>query len=102
MKTGNIKGTFSPQMGTLKDNSARDLVDTEEIKKKWKEYMEELYVKDPNEPDFMMVWSVTLESPLETKEIQPVHPKINQSWIHIGRTGVEPETSTFWPLDAKS
>ena len=66
-------------MGTLKDNSARDLVDTEEIKKKWKEYMEELYVKDPNEPDFMMVWSVTLESPLETKEIQPVHPKINQS-----------------------
>ena len=52
MKTGNIKGTFSPQMGTLKDNSARDLVDTEEIKKKWKEYMEELYVKDPNEPDF--------------------------------------------------
>ena len=38
-------------MGTIKDINSRDLVDAEEIKKRWKEYMEELYKKDPNEPD---------------------------------------------------
>ena len=38
-------------MGTVKDKSSRDLVDSEEIKKRWKEYTEELYKKDPNEPD---------------------------------------------------
>ena len=52
MKTGNIKGTFSPQMGPLKDSNGIDLVDAEEIKKRQKEYMEELYVKDPKELDF--------------------------------------------------
>ena len=49
-KIGDIKGTFCPKMGTIKDVNGRDLVDTEEIKR-WKEYMEELYKKDPNEPD---------------------------------------------------
>ena len=44
-KIGNIKGTFHPKMGTLKDISGRDLEDTEEIKKRWKEYTEELYKK---------------------------------------------------------
>ena len=44
----------------------------------------------------------TLESPLDCKEIQPVHPKGNQSWVFIGRTHVEAETPTFWPSDAKS
>ena len=39
-------------MGTIKDKSGRDLVDAEEIKKRWKEYMEELYKKDLNEPDY--------------------------------------------------
>ena len=39
-------------MGTLKDRNSRDLVDAEEIKKRWKEYMEELYKKDLNEPDY--------------------------------------------------
>ena len=39
-------------MGTIKDINGRDLVDTEKIKKKWKEYTEELYKKDPNEPDY--------------------------------------------------
>ena len=43
-----------------------------------------------------------LESPLDCKEIQPVHPKGNQSWVFIGRTDVEAETSIFWPPDAKS
>ena len=44
----------------------------------------------------------TLESPLECKEIQPVPPKGNQSWIYIGRTDVEAETPILWPPDAKS
>ena len=43
----------------------------------------------------------TLESPLDYKEIQPVHPKGNQSWIFIGRTDVEAETPILWPADAK-
>ena len=44
----------------------------------------------------------TLESPLDSKEIQPVHPKGNQSWIFIGRTDVEAETPIFWPPDAEN
>ena len=40
----------------------------------------------------------TLESPLDCKEIQPVHPKGNQSWIFNGRTDVEAETPILWPL----
>ena len=44
----------------------------------------------------------TLESPLDCKEIQPVHPKGNQSWVFIGRTDAEAETPTFWLPDAKS
>ena len=50
-------------------------------------------------------WTVvlekTLESPLDSKEIQPVHPKGNKSWIFIWRTDVEAETLILWPLDAK-
>ena len=42
------------------------------------------------------------ESPLDCKEIQPVHPKGNQSWIFIERTDVEAETPILWPLDAKN
>ena len=44
----------------------------------------------------------TLESPLDCKEIQPVHPKENQFRIFIGRTDVEVETPILWPPDAKS
>ena len=51
-------------------------------------------------------WTVvlekTLESPLDCKEIHPVHPKGDQSWVFIGRTGVEAETPILWPPDAKS
>ena len=43
-----------------------------------------------------------LESPLDRKEIQPVHPKGDQSWVFIGTTDVEAETPTLWPPDAKS
>ena len=46
-----------------------------------------------------MVLEKTLESPLDCKEIQPVHPKGNQSWVFIG--GTDPETLILWPLDAK-
>ena len=49
-KVGDIKGTFCPKMGTIKDVNGGDLVDTEEIKNKWKEYTKELQKKDPNEP----------------------------------------------------
>ena len=44
-----------------------------------------------------MVLEKTLESPLNCKEIQPVHPK-DQSWVFIGRTDVEAETPILWPL----
>ena len=51
-------------------------------------------------------WTVvlekTLESPLDCKEIQPVHPKENDSWIFIGRTDAEDETPILWPPDAKN
>ena len=50
-------------------------------------------------------WTVvkekTLESPLDCKEIQPVHPKGDQSWVFIGRTDVEAETPILWPPDEK-
>ena len=44
----------------------------------------------------------TLESPLDFKEIQPVHPKGNQSWIFLGKTDAEAETLILWPPDAKN
>ena len=47
-------------------------------------------------------WEKTLESPLDCKEIQPVYPKGEQSWVFIGRTDVEAETPILWPLDVKT
>ena len=49
-----------------------------------------------------MVLEKTLESPLDCKEIQPVHPKGDQSWVFIGGTDVEAETPVLWPPDAES
>ena len=49
-----------------------------------------------------MVVEKTLESPLDCKEIQPVHPKGEQSWVSIGRTDAEAETLILWPPHAKS
>ena len=49
-----------------------------------------------------MVLEKTLESPLDCKEIQPVHPKADQSWVFIGRTDAEAETPILWPPHAKS
>ena len=51
-------------------------------------------------------WTVvlekTLESPLDFKEIQPVHPKGDQSWVFLGRTDAEAEAPTVWPPHSKS
>ena len=49
-----------------------------------------------------MVLEKTLESPLDCKEIQPVHPKGDHSWVFIGRIDVAAESPILWPLDAKS
>ena len=68
--------------------------------------MWELNYKESWEPKNWCLWTVvlekTLESPLDCKEIQPVHTKGNQSWIFIGRTDAEAETPIFWPPDGKN
>ena len=51
---------------------------------------------------WILVLGKALESPLDCKEIQPVCPKGNQSWIFIGRTYAEAETPIFWPSDSKN
>ena len=57
-------------------------------------------------PNNWCFWAVVLEkaleSPLDCKEIQPVHPKGNQSWIFIGRTDAESEAPILWPPDEKN
>ena len=66
----------------------------------------ELEYKESWAPKNWCFWTVvlekTLESSLDSKEIQPVHPKGNQSWIVIGRTDVEAEAPILWPPDVKS
>ena len=49
-----------------------------------------------------MVLEKTLESPLDCKEIQPVHSKGGQSWVFIGRTDAEAETPILWPPDVRA
>ena len=49
--------------------------------------------------DAFELWCWTLGSPLDCKEIQPVHPKGDQPWVFIGKTDVEAETPIFWPPD---
>ena len=51
---------------------------------------------------FSVVLEKTLESPLDCKEVQPVNPKENQSWIFTGRTDTEAEVPILWPPDAQS
>ena len=69
-------------------------------------WMWELDYKESWAPKNWCFWTVvlekTLESPLDCKQIQPVHPKGNQSWIVIGRTDVEAETPILWPPDVKN
>ena len=49
-----------------------------------------------------MVLEKTLESPLDCKDVHPVHPKGDKSWVFIGRTDAEAETPIPWPPDVKS
>ena len=49
--TGNIKGTFHAKMGTIKDRNGMDLTEAEDIENRWQEYTEELYKKDPHDPN---------------------------------------------------
>ena len=69
-------------------------------------WMWELDYKESLAPKNWCFWTVvlekTLESPLDYKEIQPVHPKGNQSWIFIGRTDAEAKTPVLWPPDSKN
>ena len=69
-------------------------------------WMWELDYKESWAPKNWCFWTVvlekTLESPLDCKEIQPVHSKGDQSWLFIGRTDVEAETSILWSPDVKS
>ena len=66
----------------------------------------ELDNKEARAPKNWCVWTVvsekTLESPLESKEIKPVHPKGNQSWIFIGKSDAEAKVLILWPPDANS
>ena len=50
-KIRDIKGTFHAKMGTIKDRNGMDLIEVEDIKKRWQEYTEELYQKDLHDPD---------------------------------------------------
>ena len=69
-------------------------------------WMWELDCEESWAPKNGCFWTVvlekTLESPLGCKEIQPVHPKGDQSWVFIGRTDAEAETSILWPPHTKS
>ena len=69
-------------------------------------WMWELDYKESWAPKNWCFWTVvlekTLESPLDCKEIQPVHSKGDQSWIFIGRTNAEAETPKLWPPDVKN
>ena len=69
-------------------------------------WMWELDCEESWAPKNWCFWTVvlekTLESPLDCKEIQPVHPKGDQSWVFIGMTDFEAEIPIIWPTDAKS
>ena len=104
----NLKDTYSlEERSTLKLDSilkSRDItLPTKVFSHVW---MWELDYKESWVPNNWCCWTVmlekTLESPLDCKEIQPVHPKRDQSWVFIGRTDVEAETPMLWPSDSKS
>ena len=69
-------------------------------------WMWKLDYKESWAPKNWCFWTVvlekSLESPLNCKEIQPIHPKGNQSWVFIGRTDAEAETPKLWPPDVKN
>ena len=66
-------------------------------------WMWELDYKESWAPKNWCLWTVVLErTPMNNKEIKPVYPKGNKSWIFIGRTDAEAETPIFWPPDVRS
>ena len=69
-------------------------------------WMSELDYKEGWRPNNWCFWTAvlekTLESPLNCKEIEPVHPNGDQSWVFIGRTDVEAESTILWPPDVNS
>ena len=67
----------------------------------WELDCEESWVPK-NQCFWIVVLEKTLDSPLDCKEIQPVHPKGNQSWLFIGGTDAEAETPILWPPDVKN
>ena len=87
------------------------LVDKGRMRSEWSQFfikinLIELDYKESGAPKNWHFWTVmfekTLESPLNCKEIQPVHPKGNQSWIFIGRTDAEAETPILWLPELKN
>ena len=68
--------------------------------------MWELDCEESWAPKNWCFWTVvlekTLKSPMDCREIQPVHPKVDQSWVFVGRTDAEAETPILWPPHAKS
>ena len=92
--------------GKLGDASQRIKIFNFKKNKSWESNVGYCDYKESWEPKNWCFWTVvlekTLESPLDCKEIQPVNPKGNQSWIFIGRTDAEAETPILWPPDAKS
>ena len=86
----------------MKPNQACDL----QTKTKICVILRELDCEESWAPKNWWFWTVvlekTLESPLDCKEIQPVHPKGNQSWVFIGRTDVEAEARILWPPHVES
>ena len=65
-------------------------------------WMWELDCEESWAPKNWCFWTVTLESPLDCKEMQPVYPKGGQSWVFFGRTDAKAETPILWPPHAKS
>ena len=103
---------MSPLLGEISGFTQLESILTFHVLEKWYGFcsshvwMWELHYKESWAGKNWCFWTVvlekTLESPLDSKVIQPVHPKGNQSWIIIGRTDAETETSILWPPDAKN
>ena len=58
-KIRDSKGTFYAKMSSIKDRNSRDLTEAEDIKKRWQEYTERLYIKDLQDTEITMMWSLT-------------------------------------------
>ena len=94
----NVKGRREEQSKMISSFSSTEILS-------WSRVFAEYSARAPKNWCFRtVVLEKTLETPLDCKDIQPVNPKGNQSWIFIGRIGNEAETQApiFWPPDAKS